>query len=231
MELFDYQGRMITEARAALRLYKSVLLQAPTGSGKTVLASFMLKRAVEKNVQAAFICHRRELIDQTAKTFDKLNLPYGFVAAGLPVNPFAPLHICSIDTLKSRIHKGVWNKIPRLVIWDECHHTGAAGWSGVKAQLPDAMHIGLTATPERLDGKGLEKHFDHMILGPPVMELIKRGFLSDYRIIAPAAPNLDGIKKHGGDYARGQLEAALLEQNVIIGDIVETWKKFAKGKD
>ena len=83
---------------------------------------------VEKGNNAWFICHRRELIDQTSKTFDKFGLHHGFIAAGYPVNPLQKIQICSIDTLKNRLDKV---KPPDFIMWDECHHLGAAGWDKV----------------------------------------------------------------------------------------------------
>lgn len=220
---------MIQEARHALKHNNSVLLQLPTGGGKTVLASSMLGGAAEKGKRSWFICHRRELVDQTAGTFKKFGIDFGFIASGYPFNPNATVQICSIDTLKGRVLKMHPEQLPDLAVWDETHHIAAAGWSRVKDYLTDAKHVGLSATPQRLDGKGLGEWFDHMAIGPSVEELMRRGFLSDYKVFAPITVDLSGIHTRMGDYVKSELEGAL-DTRKITGDIVRHWKKYAQGK-
>jgi DNA repair protein RadD len=69
----------------------------------------------------------------------------------------------------------------------------------------DAKTVGLTATPERLDGRGLKDHFDELVVGPSVKRLIADGWLSPYRYFAPGEPDLAGVKVLGGDFNRGDI--------------------------
>src|SRR5690606_35988217 len=96
------QMQAVEELRAALRDHQSVLLQAPCGFGKTVVAAYMASGAHRKRKRVIFAVHRRELARQTAKTFDHFGIPYGYIMAGMPSNPFASVQIASRDTLRSR---------------------------------------------------------------------------------------------------------------------------------
>lgn len=225
--LMPDQVESVGNTRVALRTYNSVLLQSPTGSGKTVMASDMSKTASGKGAYVFFICHRQELVDQTAKTFSKFGLDYGIIAAGWPVNYASKVQICSIDTLKNRLDKVPY---PNLVIWDEAHHVAAGGWAKVKTYYSKAKHIGLSATPERLDGKGLAEYFDYMVLGPAVAWLIENKRLADYRIFQGSAmPDMKGVHKRMGDFVKSE-SAAVMDNNTITGGIVKHWLKHARHK-
>lgn len=226
VRLRDYQDEMITKTRMALRTHRNVLLQAPTGAGKTVIASSMMERVAEKGNRGYFICHRKELVEQTSLTFEKFGIPHGFIAAGFPVNYYQPIQICSIDTLKNRTDKV---PVPQFCIWDECHHLGAAGWLKVHKFYNQSYHVGLSATPRRLDGKGLDMAFDHLVPGPSVSWLIANGYLADYDLYSIPGVNRDAIKTVMGDFNKGEAAAAM-EKPTIMGDIVSHWIKLAGGR-
>ena len=221
-----YQSDQIALVRGALRQYRRVLLQCPTGGGKTVMATDMVSRSSSK-VRAWFIVHRQELIDQSAATFDLAEIDYGYVAAGYRPDPFAAVQICSIDTLKRR-YPGL--KPPGIIFLDEAHHVGAKGWAAVMDAFPQAYIVGLSATPERLDGKGLDAQFDYMVRGPTVEWLINEGYLADYKIFTPAVTaDLSGIHKRMGDFKRDELGEAM-DKPTITGDAVKQYLKHARGK-
>lgn len=226
VKLRDYQEALISNTRAALRRTKKVLLQAPTGAGKTALGTHMTGTSAQRGFRTWFVVHRQELIEQTSKTFARFGVSHSFIAAGRPYDPAALVHICSIDTLKRRL-SSIESK-PHFVIWDECHHIAAAGWTAVFEALAGSYHVGLSATPIRTDGSGLDSHFDEMVLGPAVSWLIENGHLSKYRAFAPAAPDLSGVKKAMGDYATGQL-ADVMDKPKLTGDIVQHWQRHCAG--
>ena len=225
--LRDYQTDMIGGARSALKRVRRVLLQAPTGAGKTVLASFMVGQSTTRNLSCWFICHRAELVEGTSKTFHKFGQPHGIIAAGHPMNLAALAQICSIDTLKGRL---ATLKAPKLAIVDECHHCSAKGWALVIQWLTEngAMIVGLSATPHRLDGQGLDAHFDELVGGPSVAWLMERGFLSPYRVFAPPGPDMKGVRRQLGDFARGETEERV-DKPKLLGDIVDHWRRRADG--
>jgi DNA repair protein RadD len=223
--LRDYQTDLINRARDALRKHRRVLIQSATGSGKTALATHMAIQSVSRNKRVNFICHRAELVEGTSKTFHKFGLPHGFIASGRPMTVATMANVCSIDTLKARLEAV---KEPDIAIWDECHHMGAAGWQMVQAAWPNAYHIGLSATPWRLDGTGLGDFFDAMVMGPSVAWLIEHGHLSQYRVYAPHVPDMKGVRKAMGDFAKGDAEKRM-DKAKLTGDAIAHWQRYARG--
>ena len=228
MILYPHQDEAIFRLRESLQINQSVLLQAATGFGKTACASYMLSGANDKKLVAWFICHRKELVEQTSKTLDRINLRHGFIAAGRPYNQLENIFIASVDTLKNRLDR---LQPPDLMIFDGCHHCAAAGWKAVHtwAKKGGAKIVGLSATPWRLDGSGLIDFFQDMVKSPPVSWLIENGFLSAYKAFAPSTPDLSKVKSRMGDYNQEQI-AQVMDNSVLFGCAVENWKQRAQGK-
>lgn len=227
LELRDYQNVLIEGARANIRAgVKRQVLVAPTGSGKTVLAAFMQGSVAKRGARSWFVVHRKEIIDQTAVTFRQVGIDHGFVVAGERTDRAPLVHLCGVQTLANRLAD---LDPPELIVWDECHHVAAASWATIMQQFPNALHIGLSATPERLDGKGLKEFFDRLVVGPTTGELIRRGFLAPYRYFAPVQPDLTGVATVAGDFNRGQLADAMNKPQ-IIGDAVEHYQRLVPGR-
>jgi superfamily II DNA or RNA helicase len=223
LELRDYQVEMYDQARD-LRVNqkaRSMILQSPTGSGKTVLAASLLKNCADKGFNAWFLCHRREILKQSLLKLREAGVPAGIVAAGMPTNNLAPVQVCSIGSLARRHHA---LRRPQLIVYDECHHTAASSWAAIHAAYPDAVHIGLSATPQRLDGTGLGKWFEHMVLGPSTHQLITDGWLSPYRLFAPRPPDLSDVSILAGDYNKKELSATM-DRSAVAGDTVRLYQK------
>ncbi len=228
IQLRDYQTDLQARTGQALRRVKSVLLQCPPGGGKTAIATSIATAFVATSSRVWFICHRAELVDQTSKTFHKYGLQHGFLVAGYPMSLGQMVQVCSIDTLKNRL---AMLKAPRIALIDECHHSGAAGWALVIKWLVDngSQIIGLSGTPQRHDGAGLDAHFDELVLGPAVAWLMAEGHLSQYAIYAPSAPDMQGVKKFMGEWAKADTEERMKKPK-LTGDIIDHWKKLAPGK-
>ncbi len=226
IELRPYQSAVIDELRTALSRHRSALCVAPTGSGKTVLAAYMLGTARQRGKSAWFIAHRDFLLDQTAATFDSVGIPYGFIAAGRPYNPAHQVQIVSIGTASRRLDRLT---PPNIIVWDEAHHIAAAGYRKIYQWAQWSRHVGLSATPARLDGKGLDEFFDEIVSGPSVAQLMADGYLSQYRAFAPSAPNLNGVHTIAGDYNRGEL-GMVMDDGQIIGDMVRHYREKADGR-
>lgn len=226
-ELRPYQEKIIAETRDLMRRgVKAILIQSPTGSGKTALTAKMLETAAARAMDSWFICHRRELVKQSIRTFHATGLKAGIIAAGFPPEARQPIQIASIQTLARRHHL---YRRPKLVVWDEAHHVAAGSWSKIHAALPGAFHIGLTATPERLDGAGLDKWFSAMVRGPSVSCLIEDGFLAPYKMYAPAGISVESVKVRMGDFAQEDLAKAV-DKPTITGDAIRHYQQFADGK-
>lgn len=224
--LRPFQQDLVSEVRTSLRSHQSVVLQVATGAGKTVMGSAMMISNRAKGGRAWFMTHRDFLIDQTSQTFDRAGLDHAFIAAGWPWHAAHPTQIVSIQTVVKRLHL---LEPPDLIIWDEGHHIAAGSWAKIFAWAKNAKHIILTATPTRLDGRGLNEYAGHMVRGPSVSWLMEQGYLSKYRAFAPSIPDLSGVHTRMGDYITGELEDAL-DRSAIIGDMVGHYQRLAMGK-
>ncbi len=225
--LRDYQTAIISQVRAHMVAgQKSIIVVAPTGSGKTLLTASMLGTAASKGMPSWFTVHRRELIKQSTRTFSKVGVTHGIIAAGFVEDPRPLIKIGSVNTLARRFKKLA---APRLIIWDECHHIAAAGWAAIHEAFPDAFHVGLTATPERLDGKGLGKYFKVMVNGPSVAWLIENNYLSPYKIFVPPGLSVAGMHTRMGDFVKSELSEAA-DKPTITGDAIKHYQAHASGK-
>ncbi|TIT90369.1 MAG: ATP-dependent helicase [Mesorhizobium sp.] len=216
-----------TKLRVALRSSASVLTFAPTGFGKTVLAAALIKMILAAGKRVIFCVHRVDLITQTAKTFEKFEIPFSYIAAGYHYNPYHRCFIASIATLKNRL-----GKIPaHYVLVDEAHLSAASGWALVANHYKEegARLIGLTGSPERLDGKPLGDVWDTMVEGPSVRWLIEQGHLSKYRAFSPAGLDLSGLHTRGGEYVASELDE-LMSGKAVLSNAVKHWRRYASGK-
>lgn len=227
MEQRIYQKEAIQNCRNAFGINKkSVLLVMPTGAGKTVVFSQIAKNAVEKNNNVLILVHRRELVTQASKKLAAINVDHGIIAAKFKPTD-APIQIASVQTLVRRLSTTKFT--PSLIIIDEAHHAVAGSWEKILNHYPKAIRLGVTATPCRLDGRGLKEFFDDLILGPTIPELVEQGYLSPHRVFAAPKPvSLDGLKTRAGDFAKDELSERMKEY-VIKGDTIEHWRKHANG--
>lgn len=227
IEFRDYQAAAIQSARETIaRGVKRVLLNAATGAGKTVIAAGIVQRAVAKGKKVLFLAHRRELIEQCCnKLMDGGVLGFGVIMAGnRMLNAAAPVQVASIQTLLRR-------ELPDadLIIVDECHRANARSYLSILANYPHAAVLGLSATPERLDGKGLNDIFDEMIVVESIPGLIERGYLVKPACYVGPTGDLSTVKIKRGDYDEAQLAEAM-DRPKLTGDIVANWLRLAKGR-
>lgn len=227
IQLRPYQQALIDGGREAYRQgNRSVLFNLPTGGGKTVTASTIVHGAAQKQNVVWWLCHRRELVAQASQTFHALGIPHGTVQSGYVSNPNALVQVGSIQTVAKRLDQ---LPEPALIVFDECHHIGAASWDDIFHRFPRAKVLGLTATPWRLDGQGLGRWFQKMIEGPTPGDLIENGSLCRYRLFAPAVPDLSGVATTAGDYQRSSLAKAM-DKPQIVGDAIGHYEKLCPGK-
>jgi DNA repair protein RadD len=160
-------------------------LVLPTGGGKTVVAEELIRRALERSQRVLFIVHRRELVKQTAKRFRTAfgPLQVGTIGGGENPSPYSPIQVAMIQTLVEREPE----RRPQadLIIWDECHHALADDWGGILDSYEHAHLVGLTATPQRLDGKPLGDVFRDLVVAATYPELLKDGHLVQCRAYQP----------------------------------------------
>lgn len=228
-QLRNYQQIDVTAVRKAFKSHRNVLYQLPTGGGKTVVFAYITEGASKKGNRVLILVHRQELIRQTSAALQEIGVEHGIIAPGYTPS-WDNVQIASVQTLVRRlgnIHP------PDLIISDECHHAGAASWSKIFNHYQKAKILGVTATPSRLDGKGLGRSsggfFDSMVNGPTVSELIRQGYLAQPRVFAPpVGADLSTLRKKYGEFIPAEAVAAM-DKPVITGCAVEHYRKLAQG--
>jgi superfamily II DNA or RNA helicase len=224
--LRGYQGNSVGDIRQAYRdRFIAPLLVSPTGSGKTVMFAFISQGTSAKGNKVLILVHRSELVDQTCRTLRDFQVPHGVIAAGRSPDRTHDVQVASVQTVVRRLDFFR----PDLIIIDEAHHGTAGSWRKVIDANPQARLLGVTATPERLDGKGLKEVFDKLILGPEVRWLREEGHLSAQKYYAPPrVADLSGLHMQAGDYNRKELAAAM-DKATVTGDAVEHYRRVCPG--
>ena len=226
VELRDYQEELIVGARKHFRAgRKRVLMQLATGGGKTATASRMIKNAVGFGRRTWFNVHRRELGAQVAKALRKEGVDYGLIMPGAKVNLDALVQINSIPTLVNRLDR---LPPPDFMVFDECHHVAAGSWSKIARAFPNAFQLGLSATPQRLDGAGLGGYFDAMVCGPSVSWLLDNHYLCDFRLFSPKTIDRSRIGKLAGEFRKDQ-SSELMSDPKIVGNVLSHYRQHANG--
>jgi superfamily II DNA or RNA helicase len=235
LDLRPYQTDLIDRVYGSMKKgNRRVLMQLPTGGGKTLVASEILKRASYKGYQSIFLADRRKLIDQTGEKLGAYGVDHGIIMAGRQPDFRAPVQVASIQTLFSRAIKRQTMEVPevQLVIIDEAHKSlGSQYTQLVEEYYPHAHVLGLTATPIRADGRGLGEMYDDLVLGPSVEALVNEGFLVPMRYFAPSGPDMAYLEtivdKKKGDYNEAKLGAYMEKNRPLIGDIVKHYQRLA----
>jgi superfamily II DNA or RNA helicase len=171
------------------------------------------------------LCHRQELIDQIVSSLKRFGIEPGVIAAGYETNYAAPVQVASVFTLARRLESV---PSPDLIIVDEAHHAVSKTTWGKILTHYNCLRLGVTATPYRLSGEGLNDLFDDMVLGPSVQELIDLGALSAVKTYAPAEPNTKGLRQTGGDFEKDAL-AELMDKPSVTGDAVTHYQRLCNG--
>lgn len=231
MELRDYQQRAIREVYQHFTGgRRRVVLVAPTGSGKTVMAARIISDAVRRHRRVVFLAHRRELIFQCADKLARFGVRHGLVLAGENGDSDAPCQVASIETINQGNYTVPSLGDGDLVITDECHRVDAIK---LRSTWPGAWHLGLTATPVRLVGDrllSLAGEYDALVQASTPRELVASGAIVPARILAPVLPDLSAVRTgRGGEFAAAAL-GALMGEPGIIRNVVDTLVKLPPAK-
>lgn len=245
--LRDYQQDLDNKINVAYdEGYKNVLMVSPCRSGKTVTFT---SRSQGRNDPSCVVVHRQELIGQISETHARMGIPHNILAPQPVINfciekqirevgrsfydSTAPAVVAGVDTLIRRYEVGQrWPESVQRWTVDECHHTLQKNkWGKGVALFPNALGLGVTATPIRGDNKSLHADqggvFHTLIQGVDMRELINRGAIRDYRVIAPQPSIDEAMLKLGttGDFTEKSVKRAS-EQSQIVGDTIRTYMQF-----
>ena len=237
--LRDYQIEICEKVNEAFKAHRSVMVQMPTGTGKTmVLATLVIKILKDERIKGRsgkilIVAHRRELIEQIQNTLKKV---FFFENSPVPSAEGATAHISvmSIQWLSRNID--MVRKKPDLVIIDEAHHALAKTYQMLWTAWPEAKFLGLTATPYRMSGDGFTDLFEVLVDSWSVKRFIADGWLSpyDYYSIRPDSEEqkeIDSLKKRGadGDFQMKELREKL-DVRPSIERLYESFERFAFDK-
>lgn len=228
MQLREYQTPFVAAIREAFKRHRRVLGVAPTAFGKTATFSFISK-GVQQNGKRILICvHRHELLLQVTRALDAWGVGHAQLTADSRGTPRSTCVVASIFTLVNRLKHF---PEPDLVVLDEAHHAAlGTTFSKVIDHFSKARILGVTATPTRLDMRGLGDSFDVIVQGPTVAELTAMGWLSPAEYYASKATiDLRAVHVRGGDYVTSELAAAM-DKPSITGNAVEHYLRLAPGK-
>lgn len=234
--LFDDQTELMRRLQLEAGRSKSILLQSPTGSGKTAMMLWLAMRTVEKKRKAGFFVPRKALLTQTSQSFNEYGLHHNFVASGKDYNPFGDMYLGMIDTMARRLK--AWIKdgksgpcpIPKvdLAIFDETHFGDDALELLINYYKSiGAWVIGPTATPWDMKGQGLGRFYDSMVMGLQVRELIDLKRLSNYKYFYGRK---EGELINLSRATEKEIDEYMRQRPAIIGDAVRDYKLRCEGK-
>lgn len=233
--LRDYQIEICEKVNEAFGKHRSVMMQMPTGTGKTVVLASLVKQYLNRDADCAvlIVAHRIELIEQTGAFLSHFGIDYGVIAGGKWPTVFKRVMVASVQTLSKNLDIDL---APSLVVIDEAHHALAKTYQMLWTAWPEAKFLGLTATPYRMSGEGFTDLFEVLVDSWSVKQFIADGWLSpyDYYSIRPDSEEqqeIDSLKKRGadGDFQMKELREKL-DVRPSIERLFESFERFAFDK-
>jgi superfamily II DNA or RNA helicase len=231
------------------------MLIASTGFGKTVVFSYITHAASIKGNPTLIVAHRKEIIHQIAMSIARFRVPHKVIAQPQTIRAIkaaqfrlygqsfvsdsAPTMVGSIQTVVSRFHEidktlAAHHGGKFLIVTDEGHHlVSGTQWGDLMDRYPSALGLVVTATPKRLDGKGLGKgkggYVEAVVEAPPMAWLIDNGMLSPYDAYGPPEKvDMKGVRLQMGDFAKGEAEHRM-DKPKITGNAITHYRKYADG--
>lgn len=233
--LRDYQIEICEKVNGAFEAHRSVMMQMPTGTGKTVVLASLVKQYLNRDADCSvlIVAHRIELIEQTGTFLNHFGIDYGVIAGGKRPAVLKRVMVASVQTLSKNLDIDL---SPSLVVIDEAHHALAKTYQMLWAAWPEAKFLGLTATPYRMSGDGFIDLFEVLVDSWSVKQFIADGWLSpyDYYSIRPDSEEqqeIDSLKKRGadGDFQMKELREKL-DVRPSIERLFDSFERFAFDK-
>jgi len=228
LKLRPYQEKAVDDLRKSFREgNKSPVLQLPTGGGKTVCFSFIAEQMANNKKSVFILAHRSEIIKQISRTLRQFGVNHGLISPQFTPSLLQKIQVGSVQTLVRRLDRYT---CPDLIITDECHHSTSPTYRKIYDHYKKAKLLGVTATPCRTDGKGLNAVYDDISIGPTMSWLIENEFLSDYKVFAPPSGlDMTGVRKgRNGDYQTSET-VERVDKKTITGCAVEHYQKICPG--
>lgn len=215
MKLREYQAELIGRIRLSIMHgHKSIVSVLGCGGGKSVIQAEIAHSATEKGNNVLFLVHRKELCEQITNTF---------TAQGVD------MELCSVSMVQTVSRHIDKLPEPQIIITDEAHHSTANSYKKIYDAFPDALRLGFTATPCRLNAGGLGEVYEDLITSVSTQWLIENHYLSPYKYYSVKLADTSGLHIKAGDYKADEV-AELMQNSEIYGETVKQWEKLAKGK-
>ena len=220
----------------------SVMLQMPTGTGKTYLftslvsdlLSYYKANHIELNILV--VAHRTELLDQIGTSMDRYGIPHGFIQGSRVQHLWQRIQVGSIMSLLTT--KNEMN-VRRLdfdyIIVDEAHHSLADTYKRLFEEFPQAKKLGVTATPWRLNHESFLSLYDKLITTPQVAWFIKEGLLADFDYVSISPDSeiqrlVDSSEVlTTGDFSNSDLDNTFNNQR-IRAKLLKSYRRYAEGR-
>ena len=236
--LRGYQIEICERVNGAFEGHRSVMMQMPTGTGKTVVLASLVRRFLREGADGSvlIVAHRMELIEQTGAFLNRFGIAYGVIAGGKRPKEWMPVMVASVQTLSAQLSDLVSLLSPALVVIDEAHHALAKSYQVLWRAWPKAKFLGLTATPYRLSGEGFTDLFEVLVESWSIKRFMAEGWLSayDYYAIRPdseAQRGIDALKRRGAD---GDFQLKELRERLDVRPRIErlflSFERFAFDK-
>ena len=215
MKLREYQAELIGRIRLSIMHgHKSIVSVLGCGGGKSVIQAEIARSATDKGNRVLFLVHRKELCEQITNTF---------TAQGVD------MELCSVSMVQTVSRHIEKIQAPKIIITDEAHHSTANTYKKIYNAFPNALRLGFTATPCRLNAGGLGEVYDKLITSVSTKWLIDNHYLSPYKYYSVKLADTSGLHVKAGDYKADEI-AELMQSKEIYGETVKQWERLAKNR-
>lgn len=214
MELRDYQNELISKIKASFRAgNRHIVAVLGCGGGKSVIQGTIAANANRKGNRVLFLVHRLELVQQITETFRQCGIT----------------ELTEIRMVQSTYRHVDELRTPDIIITDEAHHSTAPMYRKIYDAFPDAILLGFTATPIRLNRGGLGEVYSDLVTSVSTRWLIDNSYLSDYRCYSVPLADTSKLHVRAGEFKADEV-AALMDSKTIYGETVRQWERLAPGK-
>lgn len=217
--LRPYQHGIVGGVLGQLEIVRSTLAVAATGTGKTVCFAELARIIVQRGGRALILVHRDELISQARRKCEAIGLWPDVEKGKQRANTLARVVLASVQSLKgARLQRWAADHFA-LVIVDEAHHAVAASYRTILDHFTGAKVVGVTATPDRADGQGLDEVYESVAYRYEIRQAIDEGYLVPIvaRRIVVESVDLSTVATRAGDFAQDQLADAMSDERALQG--------------
>lgn len=236
MKLRPRQEQAIADLRRSFQTkHRAPILLAPTAFGKTATSTVMIKTSIEKGLRVWFMAHLKEILDSTASALTNSGIRYGYIWAGHLADRRQQVQVVSVQSAARRLDR---LEKPDLIIVDEAHLAVAKTYqdvfewanAGPKYWKPGgALLLHLTATPKRLDGRGMGEVADDIVYTCSTQEMIDEGLAPPVRYLTPDMPDSKEFGHIGGDF-NPKMVAAVMDKPAIVGSALDLYMRMGRGR-